>query len=399
MTITTERVQPLPSNKKLANRWILSLILLTALLLAAPGMWATLASRIALAHSSDAPVLGNLLVLPNLTPTASATATSASESMAISTSEPTATNTSEPTTIQTTATSSTPETTVKVSGYSVNLRTGPESNFTKVRKLTFGELLVPLGRLSDNTWLYVKTSEGLDGWVSTALVDLAGNNTETLLVKTPPPAEIPTLTGRVSGEPVNLRAAPDVESVVVRKLTYGEELTLLGRLRDNTWLYVKTSDGLEGWAHRDWVDLAGRLVNYLPVKTAPPRVIPPPVALAGIEGHWIDIDLGDQMLYAFEGDELVGSFLVSTGTVLYPTRTGMYHVYAKFPFIDMQGSDYNLPNVPSSMFYDGDFSIHGTYWHHNFGTRMSHGCINMDSKEAEWLYNWSQVGTLVYIHW
>ena len=393
MTTTTERVQPPPRNNKLANRWILSLTLLTTLLLTASGAWASLSNRIALADSSDAPIHENLLVTPSLTPTVPATATSASRSTVTSTS------TSEPTATQTTATSSTPETTVKVSGYSVNLRTGPEGNFAKVRKLTFGELLMPLGRLRDNTWLYVKTSEGLDGWVATTMVDLAGNNVETLLVKTSPPTEIPSLPGRVSGGPVHLRTTPHIDSIVVRKLTYGEGLTLLGRLRDNSWLYVKTSDGLEGWVHKDWVDLEGRLVGYLLVKTAHPRVIPSPVALAGIEGHWIDIDLGDQMLYAFDGDELVGSFLVSTGTVLYPTRTGMYHVYAKFPFIDMQGSDYNLPNVPSSMFYDGDFSIHGTYWHHNFGTRMSHGCINMDSKEAEWLYNWSPIGTLVYIHW
>lgn len=383
MTTTTEKVHSPPRYNKLANRWILGLILLTALLLTASGVWSTLVGRSALARSSYAHTVGNLLVMPNLTPTAPATATS----------------TSEPTATQTTATSSTPETTVEVSGYFVNLRTGPGSNFAKIQKLTFGELLMLLGRLSDNTWLYVKTSDGLDGWVATVLVDLAGNNVETLLVKTPPPTEIPTLTGSVSGEPVNLRIAPDVDAVVVRKLTYGEELILLGRLSNNTWLYVKTSDGLEGWTHKDWVDLRGRHMDYLLVKTAPPRVIPPPVALAEIKGHWIDIDLGDQMLYAFDGDELIGSFLVSTGAILYPTRTGPYHIYAKFLFTDMQGSDYSLPNVPHTMFYDGDFSIHGTYWHHNFGTRMSHGCINMDIKEAEWLYNWSQIGTLVYIHW
>jgi lipoprotein-anchoring transpeptidase ErfK/SrfK len=391
MTTTTESVQLSPRNNKLANHWILSIILLTVLLLTALGVWATLVSRIALAHSSYAPTLGNLLVMPNLTPTAPPTATS--------TSEPTATSTSKPTTIRTTATSSTPEITVKVSGYFVNLRTGPGVNFAKVRKLTFGELLMPLGRLSDNTWLYVKTSDGLEDWVTTTLVDLAENNVEALPVKTRPASEIPTLTGRVKGEPVNLRTAPDVDAAIVRNLTYGEKLTLLGRLSNNTWLYVKTSDGLEGWTNRAWVDLDGRLVNYLQVKTAPPRVIPHPVALAGIKGHWIDIDLGDQMLYAFDGDDLVDSFLVSTGTVLYPTQTGPFHVYAKFLFIDMQGSDYYLPHVPFAMFYNGDFSIHGTYWHHNFGTRMSHGCINMDTKDAEWLYNWSQIGTLVYIHW
>jgi len=70
----------------------------------------------------------------------------------------------------------------------------------------------------------------------------------------------------------------------------------------------------------------------------------------------------------------------------------------KFLFTDMHGSDYFLPDVPFTMYYSGDFSIHGTYWHHKFGTPMSHGCINMDTSEAEWLYNWASVGTIVNIH-
>jgi lipoprotein-anchoring transpeptidase ErfK/SrfK len=182
-------------------------------------------------------------------------------------------------------------------------------------------------------------------------------------------------------------------------LTSGELLMLLGRLSDNTWLYVKTSDGQEGWIEATFVDLAGINVDYHPVKTPPPKEIPTPVALVGIEGHWIDIDLGEQMLYAFDGTDLVASFLVSTGTYHFPTVRGQYHIYAKFRYSDMHGSDYFLPNVPYTMFYDRDFSIHGTYWHHNFGTPMSRGCINMAISDAEWIYNWSSIGTLVNIHW
>jgi lipoprotein-anchoring transpeptidase ErfK/SrfK len=175
---------------------------------------------------------------------------------------------------------------------------------------------------------------------------------------------------------------------------------LLGRLSDNTWLYVKTSDGQEGWIKTTWVDLAGINLDYdyHPVKTSPPTETSTPVVLVGIEGHWIDIDLSDQMLYAYDGIDLVASFLVSTGLDLYPTETGQYHIYVKMRYSDMHGNDYFLPDVPYSMYYSGDFSIHGTYWHHSFGTPMSHGCVNMDISDAEWLYNWSSVGTLVNIH-
>ena len=97
--------------------------------------------------------------------------------------------------------------------------------------------------------------------------------------------------------------------------------------------------------------------------------------------------------------ELKGSFLVSTGTDLYPTETGQYNIYAKFLVSSMDGGDFFLPDVPWTMFYSGDFSIHGTYWHHNFGTPMSHGCVNMSIADAEWLYNFSDIGTLVNIHY
>jgi lipoprotein-anchoring transpeptidase ErfK/SrfK len=48
-------------------------------------------------------------------------------------------------------------------------------------------------------------------------------------------------------------------------------------------------------------------------------------------------------------------------------------------------------------FYKG-YALHGTYWHHNFGHPMSHGCVNLVTADAQWLYNWASVGTLVNIH-
>lgn len=123
-----------------------------------------------------------------------------------------------------------------------------------------------------------------------------------------------------------------------------------------------------------------------------------PVVIVDTEGHWIDIDLGDQMLYAYDNDELVDSFLVSTGTYLHHTVTGQYHIYVKYYATDMRGDGYYLPDVPYTMYFYSGYGIHGTYWHNNFGTPMSHGCVNMRTSDAEWLFNWSSVGTLVNIH-
>ena len=114
---------------------------------------------------------------------------------------------------------------------------------------------------------------------------------------------------------------------------------------------------------------------------------------------WIDIDLSAQMLYAYEGNTIVGAFLVSTGTSATPTVTGQYHVYVKYLYTDMAGPGYYLPDVPYTMYFYSGYGIHGTYWHSNFGTPMSHGCVNMETSEAGWLFNWAYVGILVNIHY
>ncbi|HOH20554.1 MAG TPA: L,D-transpeptidase family protein [Anaerolineaceae bacterium] len=280
----------------------------------------------------------------------------------------------------------------------INLRDGPGVQYPVVQKMMMGDQLVVLGRMADNIWLYVKTTEGNKGWIKTVLVNTAGMNMNDHPIKTPSPS--PNATVMVAGDRVYLRAGPGTFFSTIQKLIYGDSLMLLGKMDDNSWLYVKTTDGQEGWIKTRWVNLAGLNLdyNYVPIATSPPTETSTPVILPGIEGRWIDVDLSEQMLFAYEGTERVASFLVSTGTALYPTEQGEYRIYVKYLFTDMHGSDYFLPDVPFTMYYSGDFSIHGTYWHHNFGTPMSHGCINMDTSEAEWLYNWASVGTIVNIH-
>jgi lipoprotein-anchoring transpeptidase ErfK/SrfK len=141
----------------------------------------------------------------------------------------------------------------------------------------------------------------------------------------------------------------------------------------------------------------------LPTDTPYPTEVvveePPPPPPQGHGGErWIDVDLSDQMTYAYEGDQVVASFLVSTGTWQHPTVTGQYHIYVKYEYADMAGPGYYLPNVPYVMYFYSGYGLHGTYWHSNFGTPMSHGCINLTIPDAEWLFYWADVGTLVNIH-
>ena len=135
--------------------------------------------------------------------------------------------------------------------------------------------------------------------------------------------------------------------------------------------------------------------------------VPPPVndynvsipAEVETDTHWIDIDLSQQRAYAYEGYTVVNTFVISTGTYLHPTVQGEFHIYVKYRYADMSGPGYYLPDVPYVMYFYEGYGLHGTYWHNNFGTPMSHGCINLRTDEAGWLYDFSSVGTLVNIHY
>ncbi len=120
---------------------------------------------------------------------------------------------------------------------------------------------------------------------------------------------------------------------------------------------------------------------------------------SGGGGRWIDIDLSSQTLRAMAGNSVVRTMIVSTGVARYPTPRGRFRIYSKYRAVNMSGPGYYLPGVPHTMFFYRGYAIHGTYWHSNFGTPMSHGCINLTRADAAWLYSWAPVGTSVVIHW
>ncbi len=118
---------------------------------------------------------------------------------------------------------------------------------------------------------------------------------------------------------------------------------------------------------------------------------------------WVEIDLSDLKLYAWEGNRKVYEFSTSTGRPGYETPTGEYKVWIKVRSQRYKGGIpgtsgyYNLPNVPYSLFFGGGnvpnwkgYAIHGAYWHNDFGIKnRSSGCINLKPEEAGLLYQWA----------
>jgi hypothetical protein len=120
----------------------------------------------------------------------------------------------------------------------------------------------------------------------------------------------------------------------------------------------------------------------------------------------IEISVADQFLRAFEGDDLVFQATLSTGVPSanpspngIPTETpkGNFNICRKTPSRHMGDGNltseldaYELPGVPwVSFFHAYGIGFHGTYWHDNFGSPMSHGCVNMRNEDAKWLYRWT----------
>lgn len=142
------------------------------------------------------------------------------------------------------------------------------------------------------------------------------------------------------------------------------------------------------------------------VPATPPRVqqlANTPLRVLGVNSadKRIEVDLTNQKVYAYEGNNRIYEFTVSTGKWA-PTPTGEFTIWAKVRSQKMSGGDralgtyYYLPNVPYVMFFANTtiarmrgFSLHGTYWHENFGHPMSHGCINMKISDAQILYEWA----------
>jgi lipoprotein-anchoring transpeptidase ErfK/SrfK len=121
----------------------------------------------------------------------------------------------------------------------------------------------------------------------------------------------------------------------------------------------------------------------------------------------IVVSIAEQTLFAYEGEQIVREAKISSGVhtnnlppevLPTDTPTGYFHVQVKVPSKHMGDGRltseilaYELLGVPwVSFFHKEGIAFHGTYWHDNFGRKMSHGCVNLRNEDAKWLYRWSQ---------
>ncbi len=113
------------------------------------------------------------------------------------------------------------------------------------------------------------------------------------------------------------------------------------------------------------------------------------------EEQRIEVDVSEQRLYAFERGILRNSFLISSG-LNNATPIGTHSVLAKIPLVhyawnygENNPNNYDLGWIPYNLRFYPHIYIHYAPWHNNFGHQMSHGCVNVNLPNIQWLYDWS----------
>jgi lipoprotein-anchoring transpeptidase ErfK/SrfK len=216
------------------------------------------------------------------------------------------------------------------------------------------------------------------------LVDVTGELADGVfeldMIEIEPPAEQSSPASGITG--------PTTTHIVER----GQELALIARQYGITTHEIIAANNI---TNPDLIYVGQQLVIPAAGIYMPSAAEAPPAPI--FTGKSIVISIEKQRIYAYENGQLVRSHLVSTGRARTPTVLGDYRIYVKHVKTNMRGPDYFLPDVPYTMYFHAGYGIHGTYWHNSFGRPMSNGCVNLPTHEAEWFFNWAEVGTHVRV--
>lgn len=189
-----------------------------------------------------------------------------------------------------------------------------------------------------------------------------------------------------------------------------------GFVYDEEAVAYKLEDEKMKWSkrldHKQFVDLQGEPHEYggrqymqttdgLYIRAKSLRLAEEQPIPEGVKAweRWIDVSLDQQLLVAYEGDKPVYATLVSSGKKgndeeSFRTPKGKWRIKTKHISSSMAGStasdgDYSIQDVPWAMFFEGNYALHGAFWHTRFGRTRSHGCVNLGPTDARWLFFWT----------
>ena len=179
--------------------------------------------------------------------------------------------------------------------------------------------------------------------------------------------------------PTLVRAAPGLEAALVGRIDYHRELALAPT--------PVRQDGV------DWYALQGDGLPTGYVSDEDVRRWIPHEPLAGVAADevWLDIELEEQTLSVYRGEEPIFVTLISSGAGKNPTPRGIFRIWHKQAMGDMSSrpgdaDSYTVEDVPWVQYFHRRFALHTAFWHNKFGRRRSHGCINLAPRDAVHLF-------------
>ena len=286
------------------------------------------------------------------------------------------------------------ETTLVSSPEGLRLRRGPSTDAEVIVVLDNNASFIAVAG-ADGDWIpgYV---DGYSGWVSGAYLRTPTASDMAVSSGDPNNWDVSVWQGHTLSE-TNIRAEPNTTSATVYELAYGDPVTVVDWVRgeevvENSFIWAQLSDGNYAFARN-----VGRF--------APVAAIPVPDD-APWEGRWIDIQLTQQLMVAYEGRTPVRTIVVTTGMPGWETPTGLYYINARVENETMNsgaiGAEYyyKLENVLYTQYFTNrGHAFHYAWWRtpETIGRPGSHGCINMLLEDSEFMWNWATFGTPVYI--
>ncbi|MFQ5594606.1 MAG: L,D-transpeptidase family protein [Anaerolineae bacterium] len=240
---------------------------------------------------------------------------------------------------------------------------------------------------SVGTWVSIRGTRVVDGkvwylvdrggWVPASAVEV-GQLSEFQGVRVVPGMKMPF--GFVVTDLLNVRPEPGVS----------DDNSPIGEL--GRYAVVPILDQADA-ADGTWYQIGeNRWVSANHVRRVAPKVRP---AEVGPHDRWIEVNLREQTLAAYEGSEMVFATLISSGLPRWQTIVGLFQIWVKVKAGKMsggnleQGDYYYLADVPWTMYFKGGYGLHTAYWHDGFGRPKSHGCVNLSPLDAYWLFQWT----------
>lgn len=199
-----------------------------------------------------------------------------------------------------------------------------------------------------------------------------------------------------------LRAAPSRQAALIRVLPAETPVQVVAWVEGEEvvpgdWTWAHFADGTYGYSQ--------------PLVIVPTANPPPPPNHP--TGRWIDVNLLQQTVVAYEGDHPVYVAIASTGSPGWETSIGIHPILRRVADERMRGSSlnlpperqaratYDMPHVHFTQYFSGiGEALHENYWlpDSQFGIPHSHGCVGLRTADAAWFWNWASIGTPIVVH-